>query len=224
QAYTDAHYETLPAVAARPDTPSIPPGQWVKVREAPRPPEPSRRERRQAEKPEKPVPLLDEKYYWSVVGAYRGRLDAEALRGLVDADPLLARRLKSADPSERGINQFFAGVADKDHRTLLTTGRVEWKPERLTKDQRKALEPVVRGLNDAARTAGEATVPYSLDAYSGTTVGLAVVVVPDVEKPMLSWWIRSPSSPTPAWVPLVNSAARNSPLYYRAHLEQLGGR
>jgi hypothetical protein len=41
---------------------------------------------------------------------------------------------------------------------------------------------------------------------------------------MVSWGIRSPFSPTPAWVPLVNGQARNSPLYYRAHLEQLGGR
>jgi hypothetical protein len=52
-------------------------------------------------------------------------------------------------------------------------------------------------------------------------MGFSIVMVPDVEKPALSWWIKSQAAPTPAWVTLINGEAVKAPLYFRTHLEQL---
>lgn len=210
QAYSLAHRERLAGMGERPETSPIAPEKWLKLKDTP-PPE-----------PEKPT-LTDESDYWSAVKAYRGELHGGALEKLTLADPLVGRRLKTSDAGDRAANQFFARLTDKEHHALLTTGRLRWTTQELTKAQIKLLAPLVQGLNERARQGGEARDLFSLIPYGGTTVGFAVVPVPGVEKPAVSWWIRSRAAPNPAWVTLINGAAAGAPGYFRAHLEALGG-
>jgi hypothetical protein len=208
--YFKAHQLTIAEVLGKPDTPAVPAGQWVRLKEGP------------AEEEEAIPTLVEERYYWDAVHAYRGDLKAEALKALAAADPLVGRRLKLAEPREAAVNRFFARLSDKEHRTLLTEGILRWGPGRLTKEQVRLLEPAIRGLNEDAQRSG-GTAIYALAPYSGVRLGLAVVTVPEAEKPCVSFWVRSPLSPIPAWVTLMGAEAVAAPSYYRAHLAALAG-
>jgi hypothetical protein len=64
---------------------------------------------------------------------------------------------------------------------------------------------------------------YLLSPAFATRTGFALVHVPEVATPVISWWVNSPSVPHPAWIPLANDTAVKAVGYYRAHLEQLPG-
>lgn len=212
QEYAKSYQEQLPTVVAQPESEAIPAGRWLKVREIPQKPK---------REPEPTAPaLVDEKYYWSVVRAYRGQLGKEEQRLLTDEDPLLGSRLRSKDPATRNLNELFAKLTEEEHRTLLTTGRLVWGETDLSKPQRKLVDAVLRDLNE--RTGGGMDL-YLLSAALATRTGFALVQVPGAANPVISWWVSTPSVPHPAWVPLTNDAAVKSPGYYRAHLEQLPG-
>jgi len=210
QEYTNSYRKQLPELTEKPETEPIPNGRWLKIRDTPRKPTPA---------PVAPV-LADEKYYWSVVRAYRGQLAKDELRALTDQDRVLSDRLKSSDVPARAVNELFAKLTDAQHRALLTTGRLIWAEGDLTKAQRKQVDTVLRDLN--ART-GEGMDLYLLSPAFATRTGFALVRVPEVETPVISWWVSSPSVPHPSWIPLANNAAVKSAGYYRAHLEQLPG-
>lgn len=207
--YADAYREQLPAAAAQPESEAIPGGKWLKVRDTPRKPDPE----------PAAAPLVDEKYYWSVVRAYRNQLGKDERQSLTGQDRLLSERLRSSDVATRAMNELFAKLTDEQHRTLLTTGRLVWAEGDLTRPQRKLVDVVLRDLNE--RTGG--MDQYLLSAALATRTGFALVQVPDVAAPVISWWVSTPSVPHPAWVPLANEAAVKAPGYYRAHLEQLPG-
>lgn len=208
QAYAEAHRAQLPETVKKPDTEPIPAGRWLKAGEAPA-----------AAKPEAPP---DEPYLRDVLRAYRGDLRGDALRALTEGDTMLARRLKLAGPADRGVHRFFAGLGEKEQRALLADRGLAWKAEQLSREQRKLLEPVVQRLNEGTLRDGGTPIAYTLLPYSGTTVGFTLVRVPDAEHPVVSWWIRSPFIPTPAWISLAGGGAADSPAYYQAHLEQVG--
>jgi hypothetical protein len=205
-AFAAAHERVLALLQDKPDTPPVPEREWAVVKEA-RP------------AGEKAVPLIDEKYYRSVVKAYRGDLGKEAVQALTDGDPLLRRRLLTSDEGDRALNQFFGGLAERDHRALVTTGRLLWRADQLSREQRRILESVVRGLN----TQGSQE-PLSLESFSGTLIGITLVQVPGEEMPVVSWWIRALAALNPSWVSLTNGRALANPAYYKAHLQQLPGR
>lgn len=208
--YSEAYREQLPAFVDKPETESIPSNRWLKIRETPRKPPPA---------PPMPV-LADEKYYWSVVRAYRGQLAKDELRTLTDQDRVLSDRLKSNDPAGRAVNELFAKLTDEQYRALLSTGRLIWADGDLTRAQRKLVDTVLRDLNE--RTGGGMDL-YLLSPAFATRVGFALVHVPDTANPVISWWVNSPSVPHPSWIPLANEAAVKAAGYYRAHLEQLPG-
>jgi len=212
-----AHRKQIAALAEQPETPP------VAVKELAALPlvKPVKEAAEASPAVEKPAPLMDERAYWSLVKAYRGDLGGEALRLLAAGDSLTARRLKLLDPAERALNRFFARLPDKEHRTLLTTGLLVWRPEQLSKEERKLLEPLIVRLNGEARGGGAAQDPYSLEPLQPTRLGFALVRVPGVEKPVLSWWVRSATALHPAWISLNNGAALDAKGYFRAHLEQL---
>lgn len=212
QDYDDAYQERFAELETAAESKPIPSGEWVKLKELPRPVAP----------PEEVTPaLIDEAYYWKVVKAYRDDLNREQLRALETEDPLVRKRLETKDPADRGLNQFFARLSNEEHRTLITEGRLLIRAEELSKGQRKLLEPLVADLNRRQGDNGALGQSYDLVPYAGAVVGLSIVLVPDVPRPVVSWWIRSPRTPTPAWVSLMNEAAVKAPYYYRAHLEQL---
>lgn len=211
QVYSDAYREQLPPLIDQPETEPIPSNGWMKIRETPRKPPPA------------PVPaavLADEKHYWSIVRAYRGQLAKDELRSLTDGDRVLGDRLKSSNAAGRAVNELFAKLTDAQHRALLTTGRLVWTEADLTKPQRKLIDVVLRDLNE--RTGGGMDL-YLLAPAFATRTGFALVHVPEVATPVISWWVSSPSVPHPAWIPLANDPAVKAAGYYRAHLEQLPG-
>jgi hypothetical protein len=210
QEYSEAYRTQLPGLVDKPETEPVPTNRWLKIRETPRKPPPP---------PPAPV-LADEKYYWSVVRAYRGQLDKDELRTLTDHDRVLSDRLKSGDAPSRAVNELFAKLTDEQHRALLATGRLVWADGDLTKAQRKLLDLILRDLNE--RTGGGMDL-YLLSPAFATRTGFALVHVPEVANPVISWWVSSPSVPHPSWIPLVNEPAVKAPGYYRAHLEQLPG-
>lgn len=210
QEYAKAYEEQLPALVSQPESESIPSAQWRKVRETPR----------------KPTPvvaaptLVDEKYYWCIVRAYRGQLGKDELRSLTGTERMLGERLQSRDAATRALNELFAKLPEEQHRTLLTTGRLVWGEADLSKPQRKLVDTILRDLNE--RTGGGMDL-YLLSPAFNTRTGFALVQVPDVATPVVSWWVNSSAVPHPAWIPLANDAAVKAPGYYRAHLEQLPG-
>jgi hypothetical protein len=124
------------------------------------------------------------------------------------------------DPADTGVQLFFARLKEDQHRELFTYGKLLFRTDELSNAQRKLLEPVIDRLNRQSREGGLGEV-YTLIPFAPTLIGISVVLVPDVPKPVVSWWLRSPLAPTPSWVTLLNGDAVTAPLYYRAHLEQL---
>lgn len=209
--YSDANQARLTELEALPETTPIPRGAWQKIKDPPVP------------KPEEEVKaptLMDEKLYRRIVRAYRGDLGKDERELLAAADPLVGKRLRMTDPADKGLNQLFGKLKDEEHETLLTTGRLLLRIHELSRERRKLLEPVIERMNAQAREGGLGDL-YDLIPYGRTRLGFAILFVPEAEKPVLSWWIASPYSPTPAWITLINGEALKAPLYFRAHLEQL---
>ena len=204
--YHDAHQLRMEEVLPLDDSPAVPAKSWVNPKELPKPAPPP---------PVKPEPLTDENAYWAAVRAYRGD------QGSLSADPLVAKRAASTDVRDKAVNAFFARLPDRDHRAFLQTGRLRWRVEQLSKEQRKLLEPLIREYNRQPRLTPEE--PYSLLPFGGTQVGFTLVRMPDQEQPCVSWWMASRANPTPVWITMINGAALRSPGYYQAHLEQLLG-
>jgi hypothetical protein len=209
--YDTANRERLKEVAALPETAPIARGAWLRVKEPP--PAPPVKE-------PPPEPLMDEKLFRSAVKAYRGDLGGEARVLLGAADPLIGRRLKLTDPADLGPQRLFGRLKAEQLDQILYSGRLTLRTHDLTRDQLRPLEPTVARLNTQTRDLGLGDA-YALIPYGPTTFGFALVLVPEVPRPALSWWIRSPVAPTPAWVTLINDAALKAPLYFQAHLEQL---
>jgi hypothetical protein len=209
--YEEAHAARLKELEKLPETPPIPAGDWLRVKEPPAPTKPA---------VERPKTLMDEAFYWKVVKAYKGDLKSDQRELLGAGDPLIRKRLGMTDPADRSLNLLFAKLKEEQHMALLVTGKVLLRPAELTKDQRRLLEPVIARMNAQSRESGLGDV-YDLIPYGRTIMGFSIVMVPDVEKPALSWWIKSQAAPTPAWVTLINGEAVKAPLYFRTHLEQL---
>jgi len=208
QAYSNAYAEQLPELIARPESPPIDAKRWAKIRTSPPKPVPA------------PVaePVEGAEFFWDVVKAYRGKLGREPLKMLLDGDTLLAGRLKSTDPSTRALSELFSKLTDPELEFLLARGTLAWTDADLTKPRRKLLDTILRDLN--ARSAAE---PYLLSPAIAARTGFALVRVPGVGDPVISWWISSPTAPYPAWIPLANQAGVAATGYYRSHLEQLPG-
>lgn len=209
--YSEANQARLREIEPLPETAPIPRGAWQKVKDPPLP---------KPMQAEKPPTLMEEKLYWRVVKAYRGDLGRGERDLLAAADPLVGRRLKMTDPADRALNQLFGRLKEAQHLELLTTGKLLLRPHELSKEQLRLAQAVVDRLNQQSREGGLGDA-YDVVPYGRTVMGFAILTVPEVEKPVLSWWIRSPLSPTPVWTTLINGEAVKAPLYYRAHLEQL---
>ncbi|MCC2672091.1 MAG: hypothetical protein K0Q72_4563, partial [Armatimonadetes bacterium] len=209
EAYGKSYGERMPAVVKLADS-ELPELRWVRIREMPAKAAPA--------PPVAPaMPLTGEKEYWEVVRACRGDLKKESLRALVERDTLLDRRLKSTDPAIKAMLELFAKLPEEQHRALLTTGRLVWSADDLTKQQRKLVDTLLRDVN--AR--GDGSEPFLLSPALATRTGFALVTVPGVETAVISWWVSSPTGTHPTWIPLMNAAAVAAPGYFRAHLEQL---
>lgn len=211
QVYAQAYNEQLPPRLAQPDTAPVPAGAWLKNQPARRP-EPVE---------EEAAPLMDEKHFWLCVRACRGRLDERERAALAVSDPVLIRGLKEADPVMAALYRLFAGLSEKEHRLLLTTGVLRWPPGVLSAAQRKLLAPILAGYNDAAQLSGSAGDIHSVDVPGQTITGFAIVAIPGVERPVVSWWLKSRGALLPTWVTLLNASAAGDPNYHRAHLQAL---
>lgn len=211
-AFTMAHAVRVQELRTAETDKPVPDRLWLKI------PEPARLDTTAVAVEEAQTALEQE--FWMLVHAYQGRLKREQLAKLIAADPVIERRLRKPDALDRAINQFFSRLDKKEHAALIDTGRIEWPVRDLTPAQRRLLLPVIDELNRLAVEAGNIP-PYSLAGPFGCMVGFALVQVPGIEKPVLSWWARSPIAPVPAWFSLHNGAAVKAPGYYRAHLEQL---
>lgn len=211
QEYSEANHQRLEEIAGLPETTPIPRGAWQKVKDPPVP---------RPSEAEKPPTLMDETYYRRVVRAYRGSLNREERELLAASDPLIEKRLKMTDPADRALNQLFGRLKEEEHLTLLTTGKLLLRPHELSRERRQQMEVIVARLNAQSREGGLGEL-YDLVPYGRTIAGFSILFIPEVEKPVLSWWIRSPLSPTPAWITLINGEAVKAPQYYRTHLEQL---
>ena len=208
--YSHAYARQLPELVGQAETP-LPTSPWVRVRETPAKPKPVEAAA------EAPKPLMDEKRYWDLVRAFRGDLKKDGLRALTEHDRLLSDHLKSSDATTKALNELFAKMPEEQHQLLLYTGRIVWTGEDLNKQQRKLVDTILKEVN--AR--GDGVEPFLLSPALATRTGFALVFVPEVETPVISWWVSSPNTANPTWIPLLNSAAVAAPGYYRAHLEQL---
>lgn len=208
QAYAEAYAMQLPDLLAAPESEPIDAKRWVRVRTTPArtPPPPA------------PDPVPGEEYVLAVVRAYRGKLGKDALKELTSADSLLAERLKDRAAPTRALNELFAGLTDAEVRHLLSTGRVGWSADDLTRVRRKLLDTILTDLNTRNAAVSE---PYLLSPALSSQTGFAIIRVPGIEEPVISWWVTSPTAAYPAWLPLANRKGVDAPGYFRAHLEQL---
>lgn len=209
--YEEAHAARLQELRNLPETPPIPSGEWLRLKEPPVPKEPEE---------EKPAPMMEEALFWRAVKAYRGDLKAGERNLLAASDPLIGRRLKMTEAADRNLNLFFGRLKKEQHEALLYTGKLLIRPHELTKEQRRLLGPVIERLNAESRAGGLGNA-FDLIPYGRTIIGFSILNVPEAEKPCLTWWIRGPVAPNPSWVTLINGEAVKAPLYYRVHLEQL---
>lgn len=210
QDYSAAYAAQLPEAIAASESPPIEAKRWAKVRTAPPKPAPT------PAAVAAPIPGAD--YFWDVVKAYRGKLGKEPLKKLTVEDPLLSGRLKSAEAPTRALNELFARLTDEELGFLLVNGSLAWTNADLTKPRRKLLDAILRDLN--TRSGAE---PYLLSPAIAAQTGFAVVRVPGVEAPVISWWVSSPAAAYPAWIPLANQQGVSAAGYHRSHLEQLPG-
>ena len=137
---------------------------------------------------------------------------------LTEGDPLLTGRLKSSEAPTRALNELFAKLTDAELEALLSNGVLSWTNGDLTKPRIKLLDTILRDLN--TRSGAD---PYLLSPAIAARTGFAVVRVPGVEDPVISWWVSSPAAAYPAWIPLVNQQGVAATGYHRSHLEQIPG-
>jgi hypothetical protein len=208
QDYSAAYTARLPDLISVPESPPIEAKRWVKVRTTPPKPVP----------PEVAAPIAGAEFFWDVVKAYRGKLGRDPLKKLTEGDPLLTGRLKSAEAPTRALNELFAKLTDAELEALLSNGVLSWTNGDLTKPRIKLLDTILRDLN--TRSGAD---PYLLSPGIAARTGFAVVRVPGVEDPVISWWVSSPAAAYPAWIPLVNQQGVAATGYHRSHLEQIPG-
>ncbi|MGV3723537.1 MAG: hypothetical protein ACO1SX_21790 [Actinomycetota bacterium] len=206
--YSNAYLAQLPDLITVPESPPIAAKRWVKVRTTPPRPAPA----------VATAPIPGAEFFWDVVKAYRRKLGKDPLKKLTEGDPLLTGRLKSAEAPTRALNELFAKLTDEELEALLSRGVLSWSIGDLTKPRIKLLDTILRDLN--TRSGAE---PYLLSPAIAARTGFAVVRVPEVEDPVISWWVSSPNAAYPAWIPLVNQQGVMATGYHRSHLGQIPG-
>lgn len=207
--HSAAHLERLRELQTLPDSPPIPPAEWVRLRDLPRDP---------------PVPTgqMDPQAFRNLVDALRGTLRGGPLSELTRADPLLAQRLRQPSPADRAVHRLLGRLSREQLALLREEGVVALRPETMTRPQLELARTIVAAFNEEA-AAGGLGEPYTLIPYAGTRLGYALVPAgeEDVPATALCFWLKAPAAPQPVWITLAGATVARASGYARAVLERL---
>ena len=154
-----------------------------------------------------------------VIKAGKGQLSSDEKEGLVKSNHPLVFQL--SDPNTNKLLTLFANLPSHSHQELLKDGYLKWKFVNLDAQRQQVWRDLVQVNIDMAAKQGVPPNPaFSQEALQNTSVGFAVVDIPDVEAKVVSWYILW-TDLQPTWVTVVGARFAGSEPYFSAHIIQL---